>query len=107
MEKSLSFLAPTILYCYPFFRLIVITIIDYFSSYRNLAAGLAYSSAGSNLSNRDHILSFDHPWHALSPTLSREKHRYTSNAPSAGEGVDRSEVKALCSIQDYLCSIED
>ena len=35
----------------------------------------------------------------LSPTLSRKKRRYTSKAPSAGEGVDRGEIKHLCLIQ--------
>ncbi len=37
---------------------------------------------------------------ALSPTLSREKHFHTSKAPSAGEGVDREEIKNLCSIEE-------
>ena len=37
---------------------------------------------------------------ALSPTLSRKKCRYTSKAPTAGEGVDRGEIKNLCLIQD-------
>ena len=39
---------------------------------------------------------------ALSPTLSRKKRHDTSKAPSAGEGVDRGEIKELCLIQEYM-----
>ena len=38
----------------------------------------------------------------ITPALSRKKHRYTSKVPSAGEGVDRGEIKNLCLIQDYM-----
>ena len=39
---------------------------------------------------------------ALSLTLSRKKRRYICKAPSAGEGIDRGEIKDLYLIQDSM-----